>query len=135
MGESLFALLNRGDVEEAWASFQTNPPRRVLLALPAAQDDPGNLRELPWELIYGDGPAGDGLSGFFFQDHEIPWSLWHRHDGRWAPDREKGPLRVLVVVCEPDTPGLLADQEIVSITTGLATWSVPVHTEVLFRPS
>ncbi len=135
VGESLFTLINRQEFHGQWLVLQTDHPCRVLLALPAPNDDPGGLRALPWELLYGCGPVDGSRSGFFFQDYEIPWSLWHRHGGRWNLAREKGPLRVLVVVCEPDTPGLLADQEVVSITTGLAARSVRVHTEVLSGPS
>ncbi|WP_322754904.1 CHAT domain-containing protein [Frankia sp. Cas3] len=135
VGEGLFALINRQEFHGQWLALQTDHPCRVLLALPTPNDDPDDLRALPWELLYGCGPADASLSGFFFRDPNMPWSLWHRQRGEWKFEREKGPLRVLVVVCEPDTPGLLADQEVASITTGLAARSVSVHTEVLYGPS
>ncbi|WP_322781113.1 CHAT domain-containing protein [Frankia sp. Cas4] len=135
VGESLFALVNRQEVQEQWLALQTDPPNRVLLALPDEPLQQGGLRDLPWELMYGCGPVHENFSGFFFQNHNIPWSLWQRRNRPWHPGTEKGPLRVLVVVCEPDTPGLLADQEVASITTGLAARSVSVHTEVLYGPS
>ncbi|WP_239393459.1 CHAT domain-containing protein [Frankia sp. CiP3] len=135
VGSRLFALINRGCVATAWANLQDDNPERVQLALPGPGKDRGKLRSLPWELIYECQVAVDRPGpGFLFQDAGRPWSLSQAgYRGRGAK-REPGPLRVLVVICEPRRLNLLADQEVAGIAKGLAGRGARVHTDVLDAP-
>ncbi|MFF7309173.1 CHAT domain-containing protein [Streptomyces sp. NPDC008137] len=128
-GEQLYTALLGGDLAPHWAALRTAaaPSHRVLRI--RLEISPPELRPLPWELL---------------RDRN-QW-LWRRPELRWrrgvadrseAPDvvRELGPLRVLVVVCNPPHDDrVLAEQELAVISGALERSPGLTHLEVLDAP-
>jgi hypothetical protein len=88
------------------------------------------LTQLPWELMH------DRQRALWLNSHVL------LRRGRLAVPGEnakesnrKGPLRALLVVCNPRDQHLLADQELAMIGAALAHLPGRVHTEVIDGPS
>jgi len=125
VGRQLFALLNQGDVATAWESLMVSEPRpdRVHLEVRSPQ-----LQDLPWELLRD-------RSGFLFRRPDLPWSLLQARCHETPPAPAPGPLRVLLVVCDPRARELLSDGEIARIGGGIAERRCRIHIEVLDGPT
>src|SRR6202012_5700436 len=67
---------------------------------------PDRLRALPWELLRWDG------QGSFPRKH---LSAWRGPEPQRAGDDERGPVRVLLVVCNPLDNRVKADEELAMI--------------------
>ncbi|MEV0125294.1 CHAT domain-containing protein [Streptomyces sp. NPDC050703] len=129
IGLRLFEGLLGGAPPGLWQELQDaadeNCPLRVRIDI-----DSTELAVLPWELM---------------RDRQRP--LWlnsrvllrrGRHAGSPGKTEEgdrMGPLRTLIVVCNPRDPDLLADQELAKIGAALTCLPGRVHTEVLDGPS
>jgi hypothetical protein len=101
------------------------PPLRVRLDI-----EPPVLSALPWELMR-DEQGALWLNGRILLRRG-------RHaatPGRAADGDGLGPLRALIVVCNPRDPHLLADQELARIGAALTCLPGRIHTEVLDGPS
>jgi CHAT domain len=89
---------------------------------------PAHLAALPWETMVA-GPEGRNL----FIDDDRPWSR-----GRWAatvPSQPLlGPLRLLVVVCDPRDPALRAEEELDGIHRAVSGSLGRIHLEVIDSP-
>ncbi|MFJ5776074.1 CHAT domain-containing protein [Streptomyces sp. NPDC093094] len=133
-GDFLFQLLTPGAVGELWqqtrASGTGSEPLRISIEI-AVED----LRSLPWELLRD-------RETLLFHHPKLLFSRLHspgRNDpdsvGDQAPRAELGPLRVLVVVCNPDDWQTLADHEIARVGAALGTKPGRAHLQVLDGPS
>ncbi|WP_405535802.1 CHAT domain-containing protein [Streptomyces sp. NBC_00075] len=126
-GERLYSALLGGELAERWAELRSGAsagsPLRVRIDI-----GPPELRPLPWELLR----------------HQNQW-LWRRPELRWrrggvddppsAEPTELGPLRVLVVVCNPPHDDrLLAEQELASISSAVERSPGRTHLEPLDAP-
>jgi CHAT domain len=90
---------------------------------------PAKLAALPWEMM-ALGPQEDDFR--LFIDDERPWSR-----GRWAVRRPSqrllGPLRLLVVVCDPDL-ALRAEEELDGIHRAVSGSLGRIHLEIIDSP-
>lgn len=110
-----------------WAELQAGASERDPLHVRVDIDCPA-LARLPWELM---------------RDRRQAWSrnnlVLLRRGRRVGPSAEippeQGPLRVLLVVCNPADRRLLADQELAMIGAALTELPGRVHTEVIDGPS
>lgn len=88
---------------------------------------PAPLAALPWEAMAAGGR-------YPFIDSRRPWSR-----GRWANTglsvRTLGPLRLLVVVCDPRDPGLRAEEELDGIHRAVCRSVGRIHLEVIDSPA
>jgi hypothetical protein len=88
---------------------------------------PSPLAALPWEAMAAGGR-------YPFIDSRRPWSR-----GRWANTglsvRTLGPLRLLVVVCDPRDPGLRAEEELDGIHRAVCRSVGRIHLEVIDSPA
>lgn len=89
---------------------------------------PPALRRLPWELINRRGMRP-------FIDRDNPWVRGSSDDWERAHQELFVPLRVLVVVGDPNDERLLAEDEVRAIVRGLATFHGRLYSEVLRAPS
>ena len=87
---------------------------------------PPRLRALPWELLRSDG-------NWLFLQSNI--SAWRGPEPLSATDPDTGPLRVLLVVCNPLDHRVLADDELAMITGELASRLGQAFVEILDGPS
>ncbi|MFF0534299.1 CHAT domain-containing protein [Streptomyces coelicoflavus] len=124
-GERLYSALLGGDLTAEWTALRSRAtpdrPLRIRMHI-----EPPELRLLPWELLR----------------HQGQW-LWRRPELRWrrgvaddpaAEARELGPLRVLLVVCNPSHDDrLLAEEELATIS-GALEQPGRTHLEVLDAP-
>ncbi len=131
LGRTLFDLLIRGEVAKSWQNLLEQGPRRPIRVLLSfnqgeAGDEQCTMSRLPWELMRDAGRTT------VFAIQEMPWSRLQA-GGLLVPER--GPLRVLVVVCAPGDPALWADEELAGIAKALADQLGRVHTEVIDSPT
>jgi hypothetical protein len=125
-GQKLFDTVFRDDVAALWATL---PPiadagHRLRVRLDV---QPTELAALPWELLSSGGQ----------------WAFLRRHVSLWrgpapqptAVEPDRGPLRILVVVCNPADHHLLSDQEIAKILGALESRLGHQHVEILDGPS
>ncbi|MFD7406738.1 CHAT domain-containing protein [Streptomyces sp. NPDC059866] len=130
VGRRLYDGLITGDVRRLWdellAGSSTQRPLRVGLEI-----GPLRLRALPWELLH------DGL-GWVFRDLRQRWRRVRvaapAFAGRPPELAELGPLRVLLVVCNPQDRSLLADDELAEWGAALGRIGAQVHHHVLDGP-
>ncbi|GAB7187266.1 hypothetical protein ATKI12_7097 [Kitasatospora sp. Ki12] len=155
-GERLFALLTPGTVGALWGRVRAGARAEdtgadpVRLSLEIAVED---LRRLPWELLRDGGswifhdprllvsrrhapahlpvPGFPGAEGDGDGNGEAPADAGRRPAG----PAELGPLRVLLVVCNPLDRTDLADQEHATIAAALGTSPGRAHLQVLEGPS
>ena len=124
-GERLFGTAFQGKVAELWSQLRprvaADQPLRVRLDI-----QPARLRALPWELLFG-------LQEWIFLQKNT--YTWRGPEPQSPPEgEEKGPLRVLVVVCNPLDWRLLGNQELAGITGSLAGQLSKIHLEILDGP-
>ncbi|GAA4161724.1 hypothetical protein GCM10022251_41690 [Phytohabitans flavus] len=90
-----------------------------------------SLRQLPWERLTR--PTTSAHRDLPFLDPYRPWSR-----GRWETAKDVavtlGPLRLLVVVCDPADAGLQADEELDGIHRAVEDLTGRVHLEVVDSP-
>jgi hypothetical protein len=119
------AAVVRGEVAELWAYLAglSAAGYRLRVRLDVR---PPRLRALPWELLRT----------------ESNWALLQPNMSAWrgpepplAADPDTGPLRVLVVVCNPLDYRVLADDELAVITGELANRLGRTFVEILDGPS
>lgn len=127
-GDQLYGALLGTGLDEHWADLRRSGtarrPLRVRLDV-----EPLELRCLPWELLRHRGQ-------WLWRRQEL---LWRRgiDDDPFGPGelRELGPLRVLVVVCQPpDDDRLLAEREIAAISGALESAPGRTYLEILDAP-
>jgi hypothetical protein len=123
-GKKLFDAVFPDDVASVW---ETLPPIadaghwvRVRLDV-----QPPELAALPWELL---------STGSEWLSLHRNISVWRGPAPKPATDPGQGPLRVLVVVCNPADQELLAEQEIARIADALAGQVGRQHVEILDGP-
>lgn len=90
---------------------------------------PADLAALPWEML----DAGQRFPLYPFTDVACPWSRGH-----WQvtghPAWTLGPLRLLVVVCDPKDTSLRAEEEIDGIHRAVAEFPGRIYVEVIDSP-
>ncbi len=110
-----------------WAELQDEAdeeePLRVRVDIECAA-----LAQLPWELMRDRRLA-------WWRNSRVLLRRGRRVGGPANAPQEKGPLRVLLVVCNPSDLRLLADQELAMIGAALTELPGRVHTEVVDGPS
>ncbi len=130
LGRKLFDLLIRGDIARSWQQLLEKGPRPIRVLLSFNQGNPGAeqcaMSRLPWELMR------DAERTTVFTIREMPWS---RLQAGGLLVSERGPLRVLIVVCAPGESELRADEELAGIAKALADQLGRVHTEVIDSPT
>jgi hypothetical protein len=119
LGRLLFEAVIRDDTARLWAELaEIRSPVRLRLRLPP------RLRDLPWELITSGNDRLALLRGR---------TLW-----RGVPpepgDPIEGPLRVLVVICNPADRQVLADEELAGLTGAAAEHPAYAHIEIIDGP-
>ncbi len=125
------------DGTSLWALLVQHAEPRLADALDAADAvvldiRPERLAGLRWELL--ERPPTSPHPPLAFLDPHRPWSL-----GRWtrppeAIDATLGPLRLLVVVCDPTNPDLRSDDELDGIHEALKGVPGRIHLEVIDGP-
>ncbi len=119
-GRDLFNALLPDPIRGLWQAEMNVQDSRVVLDI-----EPSALRPLPWELLCTPGPQERWL----FDDETHPCVRAHLP---FALKTEplSGPVRLLVVVGDPDDPALHSDGELEAIYRGLSTvpccWQVHV---------
>jgi hypothetical protein len=123
VGERLSAALLTGPVAALWTQSATAAAGRLLRV--RLDIRPGPLRALPWELLrWGDDWA--------FTQPQL--SIWRGPAPKAAGDHDAGPLRVLVVVCNPRDHRIRPDEEVALISGSLAKQVGKAFVEVLDGP-
>jgi hypothetical protein len=124
VGDRLFAALAGGSVGELWGNVRSSgsalAPLRVCLEI-----EPQPLRALPWELLRQD-------HAWLFRDAKLLWSRGNHTAGGAG---ERGPLRVLLVVCNPADHKVMADEEVAVVGAALGSAPGRGHVQVLDGPS
>jgi hypothetical protein len=122
IGSALFGGLIRGDVAGLWAGVAAaaDAGREIRVRL---EIGPTDLRGLPWELMRGE--------DWLFLRPGV--SMW-RGLAPSAADPVIGPLRVLVVVCNPDDRTILIEDEVSQIAGAMADTLARTHLEILDGP-
>jgi hypothetical protein len=90
---------------------------------------PADLAALPWEML----DAGQRFPLYPFTDADRPWSRGHWQTSG-HPAWTLGPLRVLVVVCDPKDATLRAEDEIDGIHRAVAAAPGRIYVEVIDSP-
>lgn len=125
VGRQLWRLISEGPVGAWWADevkAAGGAPVRTILDV-----RPPELRELPWELMTPD------KGGPLFRDAKHPWV---RATPPWPPmDELPVPVRMLVVVGEPDAADLDVEHELDAIHRSVSEKPGSWHIEVLWGPS
>jgi hypothetical protein len=121
MGAYLHSLLASGGGARMADMLASADPLSVVVDM-----RPADLAMLPWEGM-------EVESQYLFIDSARPWSR-----GRWnqagALSRTLGPLRVLVVVCDPSDPSLRAADELDGIHRAVSRSPGRIHLEVIDSP-
>jgi hypothetical protein len=126
VGERLFAALFRDEVADLWARIEQHagPGHPLRLRVDVR---PGRLRTLPWELLRSE-------RDWLFRQKNV--SVWRGPEPQpLAEAADVGPLRVLLVVCNPLDQQILAEEELAVITGGLAGRLGQTFVEILDGPS
>ncbi|WP_419997985.1 CHAT domain-containing protein [Streptomyces boninensis] len=126
VGRRLYDAVFGGAPDDSWRALVAAATPENLLRVMVDIQDPV-LDTLPWELMHDEGQH----------------ALWRNgrvllRRGRATGNQvsaEKGPLRALLVVCNPADHTLLADQELAKIGAALARLPGRIHTEVVNGPS
>ena len=123
IGSVLFGGLIRGDVAGLWerVAAEAEAGREIRVRLDVG---PAELGGLPWELMRSD--------DWLFLRPGV--SMWRGPGPADAGDPISGPLRVLVVVCNPDDQTILTEDEVSRITGAMACTLARTHLEVLDGP-
>ncbi|MER5381739.1 CHAT domain-containing protein [Streptomyces sp. NPDC002688] len=124
-GRELFDALLSGTAGEVWKSETAGGGLRVVLDI-----QPGKLRLLPWELLCTPAPQERWL----FEDEARPFVRAHVPFDKQA-EPLTGPVRLLVVVGDPEDGDLSADSELDAIYAGLSSVPCCWQTHVLRAPS
>jgi CHAT domain len=118
-------------VQQTLVDLDPDDRLRLQLAFPA--DGAGHLPAVPWEFLYA--PDRAGRPGFFLATD--PRLILSRYipleSGRRVLRPEDSPLRMLVVVAQPDDPNLgevVADPVLAEIE-GLAAAGLPIVTQTV----
>ncbi|WP_306332214.1 CHAT domain-containing protein, partial [Streptomyces sp. KL109B] len=120
--DAVFGAAPKGLWEGLQRDMSERDPLRVRLDI-----EPRALVALPWELMRDKRQA-------LWRNSRVLLRRGRRVGGPGNDLREEGPLRVLLVVCNPRDPGLLADQELAMIGAALTELPGRVHTEVVDGP-
>lgn len=125
VGQRLFEAAFREGVAELWGRLR--PLAAVGHRLRVCLDvRPDGLRALPWELLRS------GTDWVFLNKNV---SMWRKLEpAPPAQQADVGPLRVLLVVCNPREPSLMADEELARINGALAGQLGRMHVEILDGP-
>jgi hypothetical protein len=123
IGSALFGGLIRGKVAELWAGVAAaaDAGREIRLRLDV---EPTELRGLPWELMRS--------NDWLFLRPGV--SMWRGPGTAAAGDPISGPLRVLVVVCNPADQAILTEDEVSRIAGAMAGTLARTHLEILDGP-
>ncbi|MYU21818.1 CHAT domain-containing protein [Streptomyces sp. SID8352] len=128
-GEALFEALLGGALNTIWRDVlaAADPDRPARLCLDVR---PTELRHLPWELLRSDGR-------WLFRRPDLLCRRGTVAAGAAEPDpqEELGPLRALVVLCNPREHRLLAEKELAWISGTFDGLPGATHVEVLDGPS
>ncbi|MCL6671610.1 CHAT domain-containing protein [Streptomyces panaciradicis] len=125
-GERLFSALLDGDLGTVWTELRSRATPRRPLRIRMDIEAP-ELRPLPWELLRHQGQ-------WLWRRPELRWRRGVADDSPIAEVRELGPLRALLVVCNPPHDDrLLAEQELATIS-GALEHPGRTHLEVLDAP-
>ncbi|GIE85182.1 CHAT domain-containing protein [Actinoplanes regularis] len=119
LGRTLFDAVIRDETARLWAELEEDgSPLRLRLHLPPP------LRALPWELL------ASGTDRLALRRASTLW--------RGVPPRPgdpiDGPLRVLVVVCNPTDRQVLGDEELAGLTGAAAEHPAYAHVEIVDGP-
>jgi hypothetical protein len=123
-GERLATAVLCGEVAELWARTMKLSAGRHRLRF-RLDVQPPQLRALPWELLRADGKWA------FLEPHI---SAWRGSELQLAADPDTGPLRVLLIVCNPLDYRVMADNELAMITGELAGRLGQTFVEILDGP-
>jgi CHAT domain len=123
-GKQLFEMAFRNNVGQLWRRVraQAGVDHRLRVRFDVRPDW---LRALPWEMLRG------GQDWIFLERNMFAW----RGPDPQPASQDTGPLRVLVVVCNPMDERILAEQELAEITSALAGQLGQCHVEILDGPS
>jgi len=123
VGNQLFAALVHDDVAELWADLERVEAGgdQVRLRLDI---QPRMLKALPWELVRN----GNWVS------LRKNVSLWRGSAPVPVEHADTGPLRLLVVVCNPQDLQILGDDELSRVAGALADKLGRMHLEILDGP-
>jgi hypothetical protein len=122
-GDRLFAGMVHGDVAGLWTQLEqaaaANHQVRIRLDV-----RPPMLKALPWELLRNG-------SWVFLRPN---MSLWRGPVPVRVDSADAGPLKVLVVVCNPHEMQILGDDELSRVAGALANKLAQTHVEILDGP-
>ena len=123
VGDRLFAGLVRGDVAGLWADLEAAAEAgdQVRVRLDVR---PPMLKALPWELLRN--------GSWVCLRRNV--SLWRGSAPVAVEPADAGPLRVLVVVCNPQDQQILSDDELSRVAGALADKLGRMHLEILDGP-
>ncbi|WP_369212262.1 CHAT domain-containing protein [Streptomyces flavofungini] len=129
VGLRLYEGLLGGAPPDLWQELQDEAdeesPLRVRLDIDSLE-----LAVLPWELMR------DRQRALWLNSRVLLRRGRHAGSpGKAEEGNRMGPLRTLIVVCNPRDPDLLADQELAKIGAALTSLPGRIHTEVLDGPS
>ncbi|WP_327361037.1 CHAT domain-containing protein [Streptomyces sp. NBC_01296] len=123
-GQELYDALLSGAPGEVWQTAAVNADLRVVLDI-----QPGALRLLPWELLCTPAPQQRWL----FEDEGRPFVRAHIPYGKTAEPLTE-PVRLLVVVGDPQDGDLKVDSELDAIYAALSEVPCCWQTRVLWAP-
>ncbi|MEU9305056.1 CHAT domain-containing protein [Streptomyces sp. NPDC048269] len=119
-GRDLFGALLSGSPAEVWEAATSNRDSRMVLDI-----EPSDLRSLPWELLCTPEPQEHWL----FENEASP-CVRARIPFAMQTEPLTGPVRLLVIMGDPDDEVLKGDRELEAIYTGLSNvpccWQVHV---------
>ncbi|AEV82926.1 hypothetical protein ACWT_1907 [Actinoplanes sp. SE50] len=119
LGRELFDAVIREDTARLWNEVdEDGTPLRLRLRIPPP------LRGLPWELLAS---GADRLA------LRRGGTLWRGGPPRAGAEVD-GPLRVLVVVCNPTDRQVLGDEELAGLTGAAAECPARAHIEIVDGP-
>ncbi|QJY47945.1 CHAT domain-containing protein [Pseudonocardia broussonetiae] len=124
-GSRLFDGVVRGAVADLWQEVAAShiAGRRLRLRLDVG---PQRLRALPWELLRS------GSTWLALRQNVV---LWRGADPVLPCGDDDGPLRVLIVMCNPLDLGLMGDDELTRVAGALAGQLGRMHVETLDGPA
>src|SRR6266571_1906930 len=144
LGKYLYEALFNGDVEKFFEE-SLNDARKVqdagngevrLIVRLSFKEEAAKLADLPWEYLYY--PDKEDRRGFFLSTTvELVLSRYIQPErGSQEPEPEESPLRVLIVVSNPedDTLGPVVSEEVIETIQQLAE-KYPIKIDALDKPT
>ncbi|NGN65802.1 CHAT domain-containing protein [Streptomyces sp. A7024] len=132
VGRRLYTGVFGGAPADSWPALVAAAAPENLLRVRLDIEDPV-LATLPWELMHDDGQHA------LWRNGRVLLRRGRARGNPVAPGEEngadRGPLRALLVVCNPADHTLLADHELAKIGAALAQLPGRIHTEVVDGPS